>query len=460
MMKSLSIKLVLFLAALFSVTQFSCANTSQIFQSPDSTDVPGMPASGSDNVPLTLSSGPFDAQAVDSLSCPQLPPLPTLDTEGLPPLSVYLLSIDSFSESANALPDMFEILLVNASGEAFEPANITVQFYDGGGNPLTSVTELCTYSLAQGDSCRMSILTQGKVPANYAGYNLYAEGTAASGSRYEAYLGDHPLTGEEGIQASLPIPLMELSSYATWNLPDEGYTYGDSLSIYFNVSMRLGKPIAGNLCGKVIEYRKDASGQLFSVVLAEGCQPATLTQGSETTFDIPFTPSGYSWIKQESEAGTYTPVGILGCLTLDEKSIYTPMSTLYLPPFQVVEALWLKDGTPVDTYTPGEALTSRISLKSLITDEAPGTLSMKIMRYDAASRLLSWFLPIPFLGGLICATGACDDLYLEQDFDIQLVEGETSTYELVVTFPEAGEEYYRILYIDGEAFWGEEERIK
>ena len=81
------------------------------------------------------------------------------------------------------------------------------------------------------------------------------------------------------------------------------------------------------------------------------------------------------------------------------------------------------------------------------------------MRYDAESRALSWFIPIPLVGGLFCATGICDDLFLQQDFDVQLVEGETTTYELNVTFPVAGEEYYRILFFDNEPFWGEDDRI-
>jgi hypothetical protein len=460
MMKNLPFKLAVFLATLFVATQFCCSSTSQITPAPESSEVPAMPASGSSSTPVNLSTGPFDMQPAVSLACPELPPLPSVDTEGLPPLSVYLLAINTFSESPGTPPDLFDALIVNASEEAFEPANVAVQFYDPNGNPLTSITETCSYYLPPGESCRMSILTEGKMPADYAAYNLYAEGTAAGGTRYEAQLSDRPLKGEEGIQESMPVPLVGVYAYATWNLPAEGYTYGETLGIHFNFSVTEGKPITGNLCGKVIEFRKDASGQLFAIVLAEACQPVAMTQGSETLLDVPFTPSGYSWIEQESGAGTYTPVGILGCLTLDENSINAPMTTLYLPPFQVVEALWVKNGTPVDTYTPGEPLTSRIRVKSLVSDETPRMLSMKIMRYDAGSRLLSWFLPIPLLGGLFCATGACDDLYLQQDFDIQLIEGETTTYDLAVTFPDPGEEYYRILYFDNEPFWGEDDRIK
>ena len=376
--------------------------------------------------PPTLRQAPTAAPTLPVNSL-QSTPAPELTNE--PPL-VALEYFDS--------PDFgleFWVYIINTNNGPFVDSQAQVVLYDATGAVLEEKRGMCGHVEAFSECWTVVHFDTTEVPQGYTTCNVFVEATTPSGDVREAQLSELPVVGEDGVLISRERRLPQAFINVTWNQPSGGYRLGNTIGVLADLQLLQGVLENGSACLEVVEMHQHSSGLLEPVTLAENCWPISLDSADDATENLAltFTPSGYTWVAQETLNGYFVPSAIQAhaSLTLEGRLIAEAEGTLHLPPVEVVESWWEQGGSRVTHYTPGQAYSGHVRVHALASDDLPHNvvLSARYSEQDPEE----WVL-----GGLLlfipCLLGLCEDEVgiVDQAHTMQLVEGQDTDYTISV----------------------------
>lgn len=163
-------------------------------------------------------------------------------------------------------------------------------------------------------------------PANAADYGIIAQAYTHYGSILEGRAGSFP-GASEGLEAPTPLPVSEEDFYVDIGIqpgfyfPEAG-SYVHANAGFSDISVFDENFPNRELCVTVAELREYESGQGAQVVLTEECRATNSQPEGERTLsisaDIPFKPSGYSFVWIDGADGRYRILEVSATATLKQ----------------------------------------------------------------------------------------------------------------------------------------------
>ena len=372
---------------------------------------------------------------------------PLLPTPTLPPAAIAIDFKSLFVIQEGPLG--FFVDIINSGGQPIVDSLVRVQLYDDQERFLSAKAEPCAYAIVPGGKCMLFVKFEAEeIPADYAFYNIIVEGYTEREELLSARLGDSPVAGNEGLTP-------EVFATTDWNYSPNSYSPGDMLSAIFAIALHRGEELSGALCVRVIEDRRYDEGTIISVELASKCVGEVvlhqLTAGNPVEVQLDYNPSGYVWITQSDQSGTYEIIVIRGEISLDGETL-DANPPMMIVPLVVVDTWWEQDGNLVHSYQPGEPLVANARISILADGEMEHKITLAVMQ-NRRDRV-KWLTVFPPM--LLCIFDFCDP---RVDFISQSLPLEAGTIvELALEF-NPGETtvpngyYYMIVTSEGGNLW-------
>jgi hypothetical protein len=391
---------------------------------------------------MTFMEEPTDAVVMQEPTEPMAVEAPT-DTTAMQepdesgPYEPPVVGLDTYHDMGNA----FFIFVVNPNRGPLADGQVRVVLYDGSGEPVTEeVDDFFCEDVEAYSECSSIINFDDWVDSSvFTTFNIFVEATSPQGQRLAGQLSEQPISIQEGLAVSEgrrpPTAFVRLE----WTLPSAGYRPGAVLESNMTISQTSEGRIEERVtaCLRISELRQYTTGRQESVTLTESCDQITLSEWpGDTLFNLDFTPSGYSWVLQESDEGEFRPLSIQAeaSLTYNNMLMGGDTQELQLPPVEVGTGWWECNGYPASESQPGETCTANVVVRTLADDPRahPLEIMVRYTEQDPEEWLVSGLLLF-----IPCLLGLCSDeaVVETQAHDLPLSAGEETHYSVQVQLP-------------------------